>query len=245
MTPARKSKWGTFLIHQYAHHLYKKNFFSITFGGEGLTYLQSNFSSAILYGNHHYWWDGLLEISLMRRFALDSYLMMEEKNLQQFAFFRRAGVYGVNLQDKQSGASALRYTTKLLRDPHAQRRAVFLFPQGSIRPPYAPDLPYQGGLHKLLELAKDTPAIPIYKEIVPWKFPHPLVHIEVGAPLYKKDLVHTTDLPTAVNRLREKTRERFALGKWQDAELYFLNQKDLTRVPESADFPPELLQRYS
>lgn len=238
MTPAKKTYWGSKLIHAYTHSLYKKHFFSITIGGDGIDFFRDPFSSAICFSNHYYWWDGLLEVALMRGFHLDSYTMMEEKNLLAFPFFRHAGVFGVDLGKDSSRASALRYSVRLLKNQSANaRRTLFLYPQGKISPPYHEEAEYSAGITSILRLSSDTQAIPVYKEIVPWKFPHPVVHFEIGKPIAHTPTLQTSHLSQAVSQLREKTQMRFANADWSDSYLYFQNKKDLARTPDTSDYP--------
>jgi 1-acyl-sn-glycerol-3-phosphate acyltransferase len=86
--------------------------------------------------NHSSWWDPLILIwvanfRIPQDTPCDGYALMDAKNLRRVPFFRRMGVFGVDLDDPTDRAAALTYSGALLDRPG---RLVWLFPQGAERP---------------------------------------------------------------------------------------------------------------
>jgi len=95
----------------------------------------------ILAGTHYYWWDGLLESLVFERWGWSYAVMMEEKNLAQFPYFRRTGVFGVDLTQLAGRAAATRRAARWLRASGEgetfparapYRRALVVYPHGKL-----------------------------------------------------------------------------------------------------------------
>jgi chlorobactene lauroyltransferase len=101
----------------------------------------------ILYLNHSSWWDGYL-MYVIHRLVLhgrfDSYLLMEERQLQAYRFFSWSGAFSVNRQDPEDTRRSQTYAANLLRSGHCAR-ALYIFPQGRIvHPDQRPLVTYPG-----------------------------------------------------------------------------------------------------
>jgi 1-acyl-sn-glycerol-3-phosphate acyltransferase len=159
----------------------------------------------IFFSTHQSWWDGFLEIPLMRRYHQDLLLMMDEKNLRKFQAFRSVGVFGVNLDSPSGRASALLYAGKRLRDP-VRRRALYLYPHGTLLAPNAPWPPFQGGVAELLRLCPAARAVPVAKQLFHDRQRHPSAWIQLGNPMHGS----TAELETALRSTADALYKRVA-----------------------------------
>lgn len=113
---------------------------------------------AIFIANHSSWWDGLLFFFLNRTvWKHDIHMMMHEKNLEKYKFFRNLGAFSIDKQNPKDIIRSLQYAEELLR----QGKSVVLFPQGDefhqeIRP-----LAFHSGIGYMLEKQPKVPVIPI------------------------------------------------------------------------------------
>lgn len=112
----------------------------------------------IFIANHSSWWDGLLFFHLNHTvWKHDIHMMMHEKNLEKYKFFRYLGAFSIDKQNPKDIIRSLQYAEELLK----QGKSVVLFPQGDeyhqeIRP-----LAFHNGIGYLLEKLPEVPVIPI------------------------------------------------------------------------------------
>mgnify|MGYP006283192821 CR=1 FL=1 len=89
----------------------------------------------LLLPNHWGWWDGFFQYEMNRRhWRKRFYLMMLEKVLGGFPFFRLIGAYSIN-PGHRSMLQSLAYTVQLLQDP---RHLVVIYPQGRFESLHTP-----------------------------------------------------------------------------------------------------------
>jgi chlorobactene lauroyltransferase len=114
----------------YNRNLLKRRFNSLNV--EGLDFLVNKDSSLplIIYCNHSSWWDGLIAFQVSRNAKLDSYLMMEEKNLRRFFLFRKLGAFSINRKNTRLAIQTLKYSVDLLAKD--SKKTLWIFPQGEI-----------------------------------------------------------------------------------------------------------------
>jgi 1-acyl-sn-glycerol-3-phosphate acyltransferase len=131
----------------------------------------------VLYANHTSWWDGFVLHALGQAKGWDAYCLMEEKNLARYRFLTRIGAFSVHPGKVASSLEALRYAKGLLKQRHA---AVFLFPEGEIRPFGERPLRLHGGVEVLARAASaDCLAVGIRYAF--FEHEKPDVLLEVGA----------------------------------------------------------------
>jgi 1-acyl-sn-glycerol-3-phosphate acyltransferase len=90
----------------------------------------------IVYANHGSFWDGFVAQQLCRAGGWDGYCMMEERMLARYRFLASLGAFSIRRLDPRSTLETFRYAGRLLARPRA---AVFVFPEGELRP--VPTLP--------------------------------------------------------------------------------------------------------
>lgn len=132
----------------------------------------------LVYCNHVGFWDGFMAHALSRAAGWDGYCAMEEHNLARYRFLRRLGAFSVRRGDAASALETLRYARGLLRQPGA---AVFLFPEGVLRPAATDLAPLERGV-EVLARASGATCLPIALRYGFLESERPDVLVEVGAP---------------------------------------------------------------
>jgi chlorobactene lauroyltransferase len=88
----------------------------------------------VVYMNHPGWWDGYMAFLLDKRVfreRLQSYIMMEEKQLRAYRFFTLCGAFSVDRRPGEAERS-IGYISRLLRE--RRDRILWILPQGRIAP---------------------------------------------------------------------------------------------------------------
>lgn len=187
MMRAEKDRLRTWLLFRYARWLMRRRFFSVRLYADFADFQEAATFPLILYGNHSYWWDGLMETLIFDRLRLDYFIMMEEKNLQKFRYFQKTGVFGVDLDSRSGRSQALLYAARLLRTRNL-RRTLLLYPHGRLVEDFSEWPPFQGGLEGLLRLVEGVKARPLAKKIHSGRYPLPEAALMIGAPTASADV---------------------------------------------------------
>ncbi|MFD1030057.1 lysophospholipid acyltransferase family protein [Metaplanococcus flavidus] len=154
MIEAKKSRLFEKAFALYLFSLMRRSF--TRFLGQGIQEIPRQ--PAIFIANHSSWWDGLLFFFLNRTvWKHDIHMMMHEKNLKKYSFFRYLGAFSIDKQNPKDIIRSLQYTEDLLK----QGKSVVLFPQGDeyhqeIRP-----LSFHSGIGYLLDKHPEIPVVPI------------------------------------------------------------------------------------
>lgn len=127
-------------IRWYAARLLRKRFHAVRGApgvAETLGRLDGDPRPAILLLTHSSWWDPLVGIHLWDRFFPSRRILgpMRRQELEQFGFFRRVGVFGVD-PDRRESLEAMRRHV-LPRLVSATRDVLILTPQGVLSDPRA------------------------------------------------------------------------------------------------------------
>ncbi len=132
---------------------------------------------AIVFANHHYWWDGHF-LHLLAREWRPGKSMVWMKELTPFPPFRALGAMPFPEDDAVARARTIRQTVKALRSTAA---LLFLFPEGDMHP--APDLgPFHRSLFWLHEKLPGTALMPAAIRIVEGIHQYPEAFILAGRP---------------------------------------------------------------
>ena len=132
----------------------------------------------LVYCNHVGFWDGFLAHAMSRASGWDGYCAMEEQNLDRYRFLRHLGAFSVRRKDPTSALETLRYARGLLRTPGA---AVFLFPEGELRPAATDLAPLERGVEVLARASAAT-CLPVALRYCFLEGERPDVLLEVGQP---------------------------------------------------------------
>nr|WP_154959380.1 lysophospholipid acyltransferase family protein [Paenibacillus xylanexedens] len=112
----------------------------------------------VYFMNHSSWWDGLLLYHAAKQTSRgDHYVMMEERQLRQYAFFRKLGAYSINKDSASGVRTSLQYTNELL----ASGKRVWIFPQGEILHQEARPIQFRPGIGLVLRRFPQAIAVPV------------------------------------------------------------------------------------
>src|SRR5213592_3367801 len=132
MLTANKSVWFEKLLGIYNRNLLKRRFSSFRVQNlRALNEVDKNVP-LIIYANHSSWWDGLILFELLKSDDFDSFVLMEERQLKQYKFFRRLGAFSIVRENTKSAIKRLNYAVEILTN--GKGKTLLIFPQGEIFP---------------------------------------------------------------------------------------------------------------
>lgn len=149
MLEAKKNRIFESLFAIYNRNLLKRRFKS--FKVSGLNYLLNHDANIplLIYCNHSSWWDGLAIFQISYKAKLDSFVLMEEKNLKRYFLFRMLGAFSIDRNDPRSAVESLKYSVKLFETKSS--RTLWIFPQGEILPNDCRPIRFFRGMSKIVE----------------------------------------------------------------------------------------------
>lgn len=141
----------------------------------------------IFYSNHNTWWDGYLaHIVLRQLYGLNSYLMMDVRQLRRYPFFTWAGVFSVDQENGRSALRSVEYVAQELKG--APGRAFWIFPTGEIKPQEYRPLGFHSGLARTIRRVGRCYVYPVALRFEFFKEQYPEILISVGpARLFSQD----------------------------------------------------------
>lgn len=148
MLEPNKSKLFENIFAVYNRNLLKRRFHSLNV--KGLEHLQHKKTSLpiIIYANHSSWWDGLAAFQISHHTKLDSFIMMEEKQLKRFFLFRKLGAFSIVRENPRLALKSINYAVELLKN---SSRTLWIFPQGEILPNNIRPLNFYTGISKIIK----------------------------------------------------------------------------------------------
>lgn len=149
MLEANKSRWFEKIFAVYNRNLLKRRFHSLQVSGLEFLRKKDEKIPLIIYANHSAWWDGLVAFQISQATALDSFLMMEEKQLRKLFLFRLLGAFSVVREKPRQAAKSIDYAAKLLKNN--PERMLWIFPQGEILPNDSRPVRFYSGLSRIIE----------------------------------------------------------------------------------------------
>ena len=147
MIRAQHRLWADIIFQPYLTGLFKRHFHEIQLLGT-LPEIPDDLP-VLLLPNHSTWWDGFFVYLLNKRiFRRTAYLMMLEKQLTKYKFFRKIGAYSIEPENRRSVIESLEYTVELL---NREMPLVSVFPQGELLPWHTRPLDYKRGVEWILQ----------------------------------------------------------------------------------------------
>ncbi|MFS0727322.1 lysophospholipid acyltransferase family protein [Paenibacillus sp. 1P07SE] len=132
--------------------------------------------------NHSSWWDGMIIYHAFRTCSTgDHYVMMDEKQMRSFSFFRKLGVFSIDKSHPRGIVSSLRYAQALLE----KGKRVWMFPQGDIRHLEQRPLEFQSGIGYLLERCPMTEVMPVTAYYSMYHHQKAEATLTAGSPLWQ------------------------------------------------------------
>lgn len=171
---------------------------------------------SIFYANHSSWWDGFVALHLCRDvFGLDGILMMEEKQLARYSFFRWIGAFGVNRDNQAEAKASLEYAASEIR--HG-RRILWMYPQGVLLPNDMRPVAFYHGISHLAKSLGEVQLVCVAHryEFLAEQRPEiftavgPCTRIQAGSDFESKELTRTLEdiLTGELERLRLDVAEQ-------------------------------------
>lgn len=103
---------------------------------------------------------------------------MEDKQLNRYPFFRRLGVFSINLRSARSSMQSLRYAIQSMGRPNA---SLYIYPQGKIVPFSTNELEFKKGIGWLAKKLPHTDIVPIGIYIHTKESDKPRLELTVGS----------------------------------------------------------------
>lgn len=157
MLEAKKSALFENVFAVYNKNLLNRKFNSLKISG--LENLKNLSLPCLIYANHSSWWDGLTAFQISRFLRLDSYIMMEKKQLENLSLFRRLGAFSVVRENPREAFKSINYAVKILKV--TPQRFVWIFPQGEILPNDLRPLKFFNGLTHIVRKMENCAALPV------------------------------------------------------------------------------------
>lgn len=129
--------------------------------------------------NHNAWWDGFIPYLLQHACAprVPFAILMSDPELRRFPFFRFCGAFSIDATSLRAARASIVYAASLARGGEA----VWIFPDGELRPPGTP-LRFTGGFaHAAREAG--VCVVPVAMRFVQLDKQRPEVFVAFGAPL--------------------------------------------------------------
>lgn len=102
---------------------------------------------------------------------------MEDTQLNRYPFFRKLGVFSIDLSSARSSMQSLRYAIRSMERPNA---ALYIYPQGKIKPFDTDDLEFKKGIGWLAKKLQNTDLVPVGIYIHTRESDKPRLEITVG-----------------------------------------------------------------
>jgi 1-acyl-sn-glycerol-3-phosphate acyltransferase len=155
---------------------------------------------AIVFANHHYWWDGFLCYMLGRRWGQPLNLWMEE--WRWFPPFWALGALPYPPNNTMIRAKTVRQTVRLLRHPP---RVLFLFPEGVI---HAGEglLPFGRSLYWLARQVPDVQLLPLSIVISNTLHQYPRAFLHLASPFNANGRAPEEWLADACDHIAKQTQ---------------------------------------
>ncbi|MBX7206511.1 MAG: lysophospholipid acyltransferase family protein [Bacteroidia bacterium] len=144
MIKSSHAKSAKIIFDVYLSRLLKKHFH--TFKVQSGNLLPDENRSILLLANHFSWWDGFFWYYLNGIFWKKKFhIMMLEKQLNRYWFFRFLGAFSVR-KNSRSVMESFEYTSGLLKNSN---NLVLIFPQGEIQPLGIEKIKFERGIELL------------------------------------------------------------------------------------------------
>ena len=156
--PHRRQEWFCRLFRWYTRRLVGKSFNAMrlaTGGIDTFAAFDAHDGPTILLLNHQSWWDPILTVALVDRFTptREVFAPMDRAMVEQFAFMRKLGLFGVDLDDPSAFRALVQYASELSRE--SPNPSFWITPQGQFADVRAPLELRPGAAAIAARLAKD------------------------------------------------------------------------------------------
>lgn len=222
-----------FLAGLLFNFLLKRKFAAIRI--KNLDYLQKRNPDKpnIIYAPHICWWDGILAYFLCRKvFKLDLIAMAEE--LYRYPLLRKLGIFSVDKKSPKNILTSLNFAVKNLDSP---QKALFIYPQGIIRPQDYMPVNFNPGLTYIASQLDGVNLIPLSIRYVFLRNTSPEVLVEVNEPIFLEKVEDrdetTSQLRDHFENILENQRKEVISGKLKNYEIVLGKNYNIRRKIEN------------
>lgn len=172
--------WLFWLFSRYNTYYISRNFHDLRLHTEWLPPEDAE-PPLLFYLNHPSWWDPLVCLELINQFWPDRFhfTAMEREQLEEHSFFRKLGVFGVDLESDTAGVSFFRTAMRLLQQ---EDHALWLTPRGEFADARKRPLEFQEGLGLLASQLDRGTLIPVALQYSFWTETRPEILVGFGTP---------------------------------------------------------------
>ncbi len=165
----------------YLRWYLKRNFHSLRILKTGLP-VDAGDKPLVIYSNHPSWWDPLIYILIAnQKFSSRiGFGPMELKALENYAFMKRLGIYGVDSESRQGIRTFLRVSKHLLSIPN---HCLWVSAQGEFSDPRSRPLGLRPGISYLLKNCPESIFMPMAIEYPFWDERYPEALVSFGQPI--------------------------------------------------------------
>ena len=243
MIPSRKSPTFTGWFTKQSVKRIRKMFSRVYVRGEDRLRDAAAAGPVLAVSNHTSWWDPLFAIYTANALGrLDSYAMMDAKNLKRLPFLGRIGGFGFHLDDPADRRRVLRYAADLLDGPG---RLIWIFPEGAEQPRAVGVGAFKPGAAIVAKWAEIDAVLPIGLRYELLGREQPEAFISIGEPLKTTDDIELFALAQAqAVRTELETVDDFVLHRNDDAGFSLKLDSRPSRVSVLAERLLSLFTRY-
>jgi 1-acyl-sn-glycerol-3-phosphate acyltransferase len=183
----------------YNKRLLRNAFASIRVAGAEHVRALDRTRPIILIGNHSCWWDGLIEYFLSRSvFGFEPFLMMDERQMQKYRFFRFLGTFSVNRHSPREARQSIGYAVRLFDRPN---RVLWIYPQGVMCPNDMRPLRFERGAAVIATSLRGAQVVPLVHRYEFLREQRPDAFIRFGAAIP----VHASAMSRSLTTMFEST----------------------------------------
>jgi len=184
MIKAEHNKYAKFIFDIYLKRLLKSSFEDFILINQFPKVDKDK--GLVVVANHFSWWDGFFVYWLLnKKLNRKIFIMMLEEQLKRYWFFRKIGCYSINLENKSSTITSLRYTLETIKN---KSNVLVIFPQGEIQPYEKRPIELKDGINFLSKTTnEDFLILPIALKIHYANEKHPFVFCRCGELISSKD----------------------------------------------------------
>jgi 1-acyl-sn-glycerol-3-phosphate acyltransferase len=215
MITANHQAWAHAIFRPYLRGLIRRRFTSLRLLGD-IPAIPPD-APILLIPNHSTWWDGFFPYMLNSLiFCRKFHVMMLERRLREFWFFRYVGSYSINQESPKGIAESLRYTADLLEGENL----VTVFPQGALAPFGRRPLGFNRGIERVARLAAEAgrrfAIVPLAMRCEFLEEEKPHAFLLCGAPIFHEPdspPLHVEEIERVATLLLDDIERRIAAGE--------------------------------
>lgn len=222
MLTAEKSVVFEFLFSFYNRNLIRRRFHSLRISGLTEIVGRDVRVPLLLYANHSSWWDGLVAFEISRKCSLESFIMMEERQLEKLFLFRKLGAFSVIKENPREALKSIDYAAQILKKDF--RRSLWIFPQGEILPNDLRPVRFFNGISRIIKKTGRVQILPVairYEFLGNFK---PEIFVKIEKPeMFEIDVdfqpkKYTDFLAIQLTRVLDELKDEIARRKFDNFE---------------------------